>query len=137
MQSTVPGILEIQHGSQVLLRRKLTFIIIYKVPISLLLCIYAIDNDQNYLVMPSYQPNDLPLPRRIVVSNRPLPASLAEKEGVEGSVEVTCADVSREILMDGAAGRLRVGTHEILPTSNAGLYVARAIFFYTREILLT
>lgn len=73
--------------------------------------------------MESYLPNNMPLPRRIVVSNLPVPASLVGKDDIEGAVQVTCGEVSREVLMDGAAGRLRVGTHDALPTSNDGLYV--------------
>lgn len=73
--------------------------------------------------MSSYPENNLALPRQIVVSNLPVSANHTEMEGTEAAVQVSCTMVKREVLMDGAAGRLRVGTHSCLPTSNAGLYV--------------
>jgi hypothetical protein len=63
----------------------------------------------------------LPPPRRIVASNLPLPAKLAEAEGAEPAVQIISEDVVSIPELGGQAMRSTVFTHESVPTTNAGL----------------
>ncbi|KAE9379355.1 hypothetical protein N431DRAFT_434354 [Stipitochalara longipes BDJ] len=63
----------------------------------------------------------LPDPRRIVLSNLPLPAAFADKRRVEPAVQVASELVPAISELDGQAARHTVFTHLSVPTSNAGL----------------
>jgi hypothetical protein len=63
----------------------------------------------------------LPDPRRIVLSNLPLPPAFADKEGAEPAVQVASAPVPAISELDEQAARHTVFTHPSVPTSNAGL----------------
>jgi hypothetical protein len=63
----------------------------------------------------------LPDPRRIVLSNLPLPSALADKEGAEPAVQVVSAPVLAITELEGQAARHTVFTHPSVPTSNSGL----------------
>lgn len=63
----------------------------------------------------------LPDPRRIVLSNLPLPSAFADKEGAEPAVQVSDATVPAISELDRQAARHTVFTHPSVPTSNAGL----------------
>jgi len=65
----------------------------------------------------------LPDPRRIVLSNSPLPSALADTDGAEPAVQVAAAPVPPISELDGQAARHTVFTHPSIPTSNAGLWV--------------
>jgi hypothetical protein len=62
----------------------------------------------------------LPDPRRIVLSNLPLPSALAEKEGA-AAVRVASAPLPVIPELDGQAARHTVFTHQSVLTSNTGL----------------
>jgi hypothetical protein len=63
----------------------------------------------------------LPHPRRIVISNLPLPSKLASTDGAEPGVQVVSENLTPIPELDGQAKRSTVFTHESIPTSNAGL----------------
>ena len=63
----------------------------------------------------------LPDPRRIVLSNLPLPSALAGNQGAEPAVQVSSAPLPAISELDGQAARHTVFTHPSVPTSNSGL----------------
>jgi hypothetical protein len=60
-------------------------------------------------------------PRRIVISNLPLPPKLASIEGTEPAVQVVSETITPVPELNGKAARSTVFTHKSIPTSNRGL----------------
>ena len=63
----------------------------------------------------------LPHPRRIVISNLPLPLKLASIDGAEPGVQIASETIEPVPELDGQAARSTAFTHESVPTSNVGL----------------
>jgi hypothetical protein len=64
---------------------------------------------------------ELPDLYRIILSNLPLPSTLADKRGAEPAVQVASAPVPAISELEGQAERYAVFTHPSVPTSNSGL----------------
>ncbi|RDW58278.1 hypothetical protein BP5796_12208 [Coleophoma crateriformis] len=64
--------------------------------------------------------NQLPLARKLVVSNLPLPANLASSSTAEPAVEVLEEHIDQVPIYDGQVAISPVFTHRAVPTSNAG-----------------
>ena len=61
-----------------------------------------------------------PAPKRITVSNLPLPSTRAAEKGAEPGVHVAVDVLDPQPIMGGSILRSSVATHKRIPTSNDG-----------------
>lgn len=64
--------------------------------------------------------NRLPVVRRILASNLPLPTTLSTVTKSEPAVEVTADDLSSAPILDGNYAKISIFNHKSIPASTVG-----------------
>jgi hypothetical protein len=64
--------------------------------------------------------NRLPVVRRILASNLPLPTTLSTVTKAEPAVEVTADDLSSAPILDGNYAKISIFNHKSIPASTVG-----------------